>query len=115
MNAHERRARLLSEVRDGSGHIQELAHRFEVSPSTIRRDLTLLARDGHVVRTYGGAVERGVREKDNQHAAEKEEIAKAAADLVRNGEVVVLDAGTTTGRLAAHLAHRELTVVTNGL
>jgi DeoR family fructose operon transcriptional repressor len=115
MNTQERRAKLLGEVRDGSGHIQELADRFRVSPSTIRRDLTALAREGHVVRTYGGAVERGVREKDAQHSAEKEEIARAAAEVVQDGEVIVLDAGTTTGRLATHLAHRELTVVTNGL
>jgi DeoR family fructose operon transcriptional repressor len=115
MNAHERRTKLLGEVREGSGHIQELAERFRVSPSTIRRDLSMLARDGHVVRTYGGAVERSVREKHGQHAAEKDEIAKAAAELVEDGEVIVLDAGTTTGRLATHLAHRELTVVTNGL
>jgi DeoR family fructose operon transcriptional repressor len=115
MNADERRAKLLGEVREGSGHIQELADRFRVSPSTIRRDLSMLARDGHVVRTYGGAVERSVREKNEQHAAEKDEIAKAAAELVEDGEIIVLDAGTTTGRLATHLAHRKLTVVTNGL
>ncbi|MFD1049884.1 DeoR family transcriptional regulator, partial [Kibdelosporangium lantanae] len=49
MNTQERRAKLLGEVRDGSGHIQELADRFRVSPSTIRRDLTALARDGHLL------------------------------------------------------------------
>jgi DeoR/GlpR family transcriptional regulator of sugar metabolism len=115
MNARERRAKLLGEVRGGSGHIQDLADQFRVSPSTIRRDLTMLARDGHVVRTYGGAVERSVREKNAEHAAEKDEVARKAAELVEDGEVVVLDAGTTTGRLAAYLAHRKLTVVTNGL
>jgi DeoR family fructose operon transcriptional repressor len=115
MNTRERRAKLLGEVRDGAGNIQELADRFRVSPSTIRRDLTVLARDGHVVRTYGGAVEHSVREKKAQNFTEKDEIAKAAAETVRDGEVIVLDAGTTTGRLATHLAHRELTVVTNGL
>nr|WP_042181213.1 DeoR/GlpR family DNA-binding transcription regulator [Kibdelosporangium sp. MJ126-NF4]CEL14888.1 Transcriptional repressor of the fructose operon, DeoR family [Kibdelosporangium sp. MJ126-NF4]CTQ96481.1 Transcriptional repressor of the fructose operon, DeoR family [Kibdelosporangium sp. MJ126-NF4] len=115
MNARERRARLLHEVRGGSGHIHELADQFQVSPSTIRRDLTLLERDGHVVRTYGGAVERSVQEKHGRNVAEKDDIALKAAALVEDGEVVVLDAGTTTGRLAAHLAHRSLTVVTNGL
>ncbi|CAM3554878.1 DeoR/GlpR family DNA-binding transcription regulator [Kibdelosporangium persicum] len=115
MNARERRARLLNEVRGGSGHIHELADQFRVSPSTIRRDLTALERDGHVVRTYGGAVERGVREKDARNSAEKEEIARNAAAVIEDGEIVVLDAGTTTGRLAAHLTHRRLTVVTNGL
>jgi DeoR family transcriptional regulator, fructose operon transcriptional repressor len=115
MNARERRAKLLGEVRGGTGHIQELADRFRVSSSTIRRDLGVLARDGHVVRTYGGAVERGVRERNEQHAAEKDEVARAAAELVQDGEIIVLDAGTTTGRLAAYLAHRNVTVVTNGL
>lgn len=114
MNARERRARLLHEVRGGSGHIHELADRFRVSPSTIRRDLTSLERDGHVVRTYGGAVERGVQE-DARDFTEKDEIALKAAAQVQDGEVIVLDAGTTTGRLAVHLAHRPLTVVTNGL
>jgi DeoR/GlpR family transcriptional regulator of sugar metabolism len=115
MNAQERRSKLLGEVRSGTGHIQDLADQFRVSPSTIRRDLSMLARDGHVVRTYGGAVERSVREKDASHADEKEEIALAAAEVIEDGEIVVLDAGTTTGRLAMHIAHRELTVVTNGL
>jgi DeoR family fructose operon transcriptional repressor len=115
MNARERRAKLLGEVRGGAGHIQELADQFRVSPSTIRRDLGMLARDGHVVRTYGGAVERSVREKNEEHAAEKDEVARMAAEVVQDGEIVVLDAGTTTGRLATHLAHRRVTVVTNGL
>ncbi|ONI79271.1 DeoR family transcriptional regulator [Actinosynnema sp. ALI-1.44] len=115
MSARERRARLLREVRGGSGHISELADQFQVSPSTIRRDLTALERDGHIVRTYGGAVERSVREKDTRNVTEKDEIALKAAAMVEDGEIVVLDAGTTTGRLAAHLAHRDLTVVTNGL
>ena len=115
MNARERRAKLLGEVRGGAGQIQELADQFRVSPSTIRRDLSMLARDGHVVRTYGGAVERSVREKGARFAAEKDKIARQAAELVQDGEVVVLDAGTTTGRLATYLAHRDLTVVTNGL
>ncbi|ALG07870.1 DeoR/GlpR family DNA-binding transcription regulator [Kibdelosporangium phytohabitans] len=115
MNARERRTKLLHEVRGGAGHINELADQFQVSPSTIRRDLTMLERDGHVVRTYGGAVERSVREKDTRNVTEKDEIALKAAELVEDGELIVLDAGTTTGRLAAHLSHRTLTVVTNGL
>lgn len=111
---------LLEAVRDGSGGIAELAEEFGVSPSTIRRDLASLAGAGHVVRTYGGALEgnpeRGPLDKDREHVAAKDAIAREAASLVRDGEVVLLDAGTTTGRLARHLAHREgLTVVTNGV
>jgi DeoR/GlpR family transcriptional regulator of sugar metabolism len=118
----QRRTLLLSAVRSGEGSIQQLADQFGVSSSTIRRDLTELAREGHVVRTYGGAldsahsVERSLREKDASHADEKDAVARAAAELVEDGEVVLLDAGTTTGRLARHLADRSnLTVVTNGL
>ena len=114
----DRRAMLLEAVRDGSGGIAELAEEFGVSESTIRRDLASLAGAGHVVRTYGGALdtERSPREKDREHAAAKDAIAREAAALVQDGDVVLLDAGTTTGRLARHLAHREgLTVVTNGV
>ncbi|MEU6641966.1 DeoR/GlpR family DNA-binding transcription regulator [Saccharomonospora sp. NPDC046836] len=118
----QRRGLLLAAVRGGDSSIQALAEQFGVSPSTIRRDLTELAREGHVVRTYGGAldtgpsVERTLREKDASHAEEKNAVARAAAELVRDGEVVLLDSGTTTGRLAHHLADRPgLTVVTNGL
>ncbi|PXY25271.1 DeoR/GlpR transcriptional regulator [Prauserella sp. PE36] len=118
----QRRTMLLAAVRGGDSSIQALAEQFGVSSSTIRRDLTELAREGHVVRTYGGAldtgpsVERTLREKDASHAEEKNAVARAAAGLVRDGEVVLLDAGTTTGRLAHHLAGRSgLTVVTNGL
>lgn len=118
----QRRELLLAAVRDGENGIQQLADQFGVSLSTIRRDLTELAREGHVVRTYGGAldtayaVERTLREKDTINAEEKDAVAMAAAALVGDGEVVLLDAGTTTGRLARHLADRSgLTVVTNGL
>jgi DeoR family fructose operon transcriptional repressor len=118
----QRRASLLAAVRGGDSNIQDLAEQFGVSPSTIRRDLGELAREGHVVRTYGGAldtghgVERTLREKAASHAEEKNAVARAAADLVQDGEIVLLDAGTTTGRLAHHLAERSgLTVVTNGL
>ncbi|MEU5264082.1 DeoR/GlpR family DNA-binding transcription regulator [Amycolatopsis sp. NPDC021455] len=115
----DRRAMLLEAVRHGSGGIAELAEEFGVSESTIRRDLASLAGAGHVVRTYGGALdtgpEHGNREQDPQRAA-KDAIAREAAALVQEGEVVLLDAGPTTGRLARHLAHREgLTVVTNGV
>lgn len=118
----QRRAMLRDAVRSGECGIQQLADQFGVSSSTIRRDLTELAREGHVVRTYGGAldsahgVERTLREKDASNAAEKDVVARAAAEFVEDGEVVLLDAGTTTGRLARHLADRcELTVVTNGV
>lgn len=115
-----RRDQLLEIVRGGHVNIDELAARFEVSPSTVRRDLAALAGEGRVTRTYGGAVGHGrepsLRAKERQHWAEKDAIGRRAAQLVGPGDVVLLDAGTTVGRLAWHLRQRDrITVVTNGL
>lgn len=102
--------------------MRELSARFAVSPSTIRRDLERLGADGHVARTYGGAVggitrlERSLDERERHRQAEKESIAAAADAMVGDGDVLILDAGSTIGRLAARLTFREgLTVITNGL
>lgn len=111
---------MLGEVLAGNGDIADLAVRFRVSVSTVRRDLQQLAADGHVHRTYGGAVageraaERSLGEKESGHRQQKEAIARAAAEEISDGDCVLLDAGTTTGRLAWHLrARAALTVVTN--
>lgn len=102
--------------------MRELSARFAVSSSTIRRDLERLGAEGHVARTYGGAVggisrlERSLDERERHRQAEKEAIAAAAEAMVADGEVLILDAGSTIGRLAARLTFREgLTVITNGL
>lgn len=93
-----------------------------VSVATVRRDLGVLAADGRVTRTYGGAVaaghatERRLREKEGANRGGKRAIAGYAASLVRPGDVLIIDAGTTTGELAARLRHVEgLTVITNGV
>ncbi|SCK33192.1 DeoR/GlpR family DNA-binding transcription regulator [Streptomyces sp. WMMB 322] len=115
-----RRDDILREVLAGNGEIAELAARFGISVSTVRRDLQQLAGDGHIHRTYGGAVagghaaERTLDEKESGNRAQKEAVARAAADRVRDGDVILLDAGTTTGRLARLLrARTALTVITN--
>lgn len=117
-----RREQLMSRVHAGEGSIDELADYFSVSASTIRRDLTALERGGQVLRTYGGAAAPGhirepsLRAKQSTHPDEKDAIGRYAATLVSAGDVVLLDAGTTVGRLAWHLRQREgVTVVTNGL
>ncbi|PSL08062.1 DeoR family transcriptional regulator [Haloactinopolyspora alba] len=111
---------ILRELLHGNGHVLELSKRLGVSASTIRRDLKVLTDTGRVTRTYGGAVignsEPTLQQKDQKHPAQKEAIALLAATHVEDGETLVLDAGTTTGRLAWHLRHREgLHVVTNGV
>lgn len=103
--------------------VRELAEQFKVSEATIRRDLLKLQQEGLLVKTYGGAVsseragfEFSFKEKLGRRAAEKEAIGRLAAELVDEGDTVMLDSGTTTLRLAAHLKHKKhITVVTNAL
>jgi DeoR family fructose operon transcriptional repressor len=115
-----RRDDILREVRAGNGGTTELAHRFGISVSTVRRDLQQLAGYGHIHRTYGGAVagghigERTLDEKESGNRAQKEAIARAAAEHVHEGDVILIDAGTTAGWLARLLQARSaLTVITN--
>ena len=105
--------------------VAELAAEYDVTTETVRRDLSLLERSGIVRRVHGGAVpaealtvlEARVDDRDQARAPEKERIAKAALDLLpRSGGSVLLDAGTTTARLAAMLPRDvSLTVITNGV
>lgn len=106
----------------GLVNVEQLAECFDVTPSTIRRDLSLLTERGELARTYGGAIatdqdrEASLGQRAGMAPAQKEHIARLAATFVADGETVILDAGTTTGRLARRLHGREsLTVITNGL
>ncbi|MFB7634410.1 DeoR/GlpR family DNA-binding transcription regulator [Streptomyces sp. NPDC056149] len=116
-----RRERMVELLGAGDGSVHDLAAAFGVSLSTVRRDLAALAEGGRITRTYGGAldhraVERSWHDKAREHRTEKAAIARVAAGLVRSGDVVLLDAGTTAARLAHELRARgDLTVVTNGL
>lgn len=117
-----RRVLELLESRDGV-HVSELADEFSVSEVTIRQDLTELARQGLVARVRGGvrSLQRGQSElgfdfRLRLEVERKQAIARAAAELVDDGEAIALDASTTAYYLALELrAKRELVVVTNGM
>jgi DeoR family fructose operon transcriptional repressor len=96
--------------------VAELAEQFAVTTETVRRDLSVLERAGVVRRVHGGAVpsralaalELAVGERDTSHAEQKDQIATAAlAFLPAAGGSILLDAGTTTARLAALLPHDQ--------
>jgi DeoR/GlpR family transcriptional regulator of sugar metabolism len=104
--------------------VNRLAHLLRTSPATIRRDLQALAARGIITRTHGGASladkssihEPAYVSRLNQQAAEKRAIALAASRYIRDGDVIVLDVGTTTLELAKSLNHhRNLTVFTASL
>lgn len=113
---------LVALLRDGVDGVETLADRVGVSPSTVRRDLTHLQREGRIARTYGGAMvrepfqERSFGESSLIDRQAKAAIAAVAAGLVPDGATVFLDAGTTCLAVARILAERgPLTVVTRGL
>jgi DeoR family fructose operon transcriptional repressor len=107
----------------GRVEVARLAGDLDVTPETVRRDLTVLERMGLVRRVHGGAVpverlgyEPALAQRENVLAAEKDRIAKAALDELPAGGSVLIDAGSTTVRLAEMLpADRELIVVTHAL
>ncbi|GIG28831.1 DeoR/GlpR family DNA-binding transcription regulator [Cellulomonas marina] len=124
MYAPERQREIVSLARAvGRVDVRGLAQCLEVTQETVRRDLTTLEQAGLLRRVHGGAIpaerldlEPPVAEREGRMMAEKERIATAALDELPDGGSVVLDAGTTTVRLAQLLpTDRELTVVTHAL
>ncbi len=126
MYAEERQqaiARLVSQR--GRMSVNQLAREYDVTTETVRRDLSTLERMGLVRRVHGGVVppsslsliEAGLRERDQVNTESKERIARAALEqLPPPGGTVILDAGTTTSRLASLLPpDHSLTVITHGV
>ncbi|MCN9240372.1 DeoR/GlpR family DNA-binding transcription regulator [Streptomyces sp. RY43-2] len=123
--AEQRRALILDEVRRRGGvRVNELTRKLNVSDMTIRRDLDALARQGMLAKVHGGAVpvveasthEPGFEAKSGLELTAKEDIARAAAELVAPGRAIALSGGTTTFALAQHLLDvPDLTVVTNSV
>jgi len=108
--------------RRGFMALDDLAREIEVSESTIRRDLAYLQDHGILRRTHGGAVYLGdgqglpaFEERSASQIEEKRQIARKAADRIRNGDAILLDGGTTTLEVARLLVGRPLQIVTNSL
>jgi DeoR/GlpR family transcriptional regulator of sugar metabolism len=124
MTAHARQTRIAELLAArGECSVEFLAARLGVSGMTVRRDLQAMADAGKVIRTHGGATlgERVTFEfqflaRTRENRAAKEAIAAAAAALVKDGQSVMLDSGTTTLALAHRLTGRKgLTVITTSL
>ena len=121
----ERRGLIVALVRQQRrATVAELAERFKTSLVTIRADLAALAAEGALVRTRGGALplrdeeEVPIDVKRTLHQEQKQRIAVAAAALIRDGETILLDSGTTTHALACQIRGLPLAginIITNAL
>jgi DeoR family transcriptional regulator, fructose operon transcriptional repressor len=120
--AERQRAILGHLAKNGNVSVSDLCQLFEVSEMTIRRDLADLEKQGLLQRTYGGAIptepaffEMSSRAKQSVFTEEKERIGSLCAEMIRDGEVIFLDSGTTTLQVARCIKSKTLTLVTNDL
>lgn len=122
--AEERRTQILQTVRSaGRVKVNELAIRFNTSAVTIRNDLNDLHQRGLVTRSHGGAVlsdtilrESPVNERLKVYSEEKRRIGAMAATLINDGEIIILDSGTTTLEIARQIKMKHgLQIITNGV
>lgn len=119
-----RRQRILEVLRrDGQVRVSLLSELLGATPVTIRSDLDALERDGYLERTQGGAIQTmknyynlDFQRRKQEHMDCKKAIAAAAADMVHDGDTLLINSGTTTYFTAVELKkHKNLNVVTNSI
>jgi DeoR family fructose operon transcriptional repressor len=120
----EERRQLISEMLSQKSRIKvsEISELLNVSESTIRRDLKEMEEMGLLSRTHGGAVSFSVtnfeptyNEKESSNQEEKNSIGKAAASMIKDGDTIVIDSGTTTLEIAKNIAAKNISVITNSI
>ncbi len=124
MLAVERQKKIMQVLhRDGIVKVGQLSVSFGVSEETIRRDLQKLEKDGGLSRTYGGAyITKSVNPdihvsiRESFYLEGKEDIGAICADMIEEGDTVILDSSTTALHIAEKIKHKErLTVITNAV
>lgn len=125
MTTYERRQTLIELLRRQPGlRVPEIAETLQVSEGTVRNDLNALEDEGRLTRFHGGAVlmeqqnfgNTSFADRHREHAVEKEAIARCTAELVQDGDSILLDASSSAYYFALALETRQrLRVVTNGM
>lgn len=123
MFSEERQQKIIEMLNEKSSlRVAELAEIFNISESTIRRDLQDMEEKGMLTRTHGGAVginrtsfEPSFKEKETEKHDEKNSIGIIAASMIEDGDTIVLDSGTTTLEIAKHIEAKDITVITNSI
>ena len=121
-----RRAKIIEEIDlKGKVTVNELSKKLSISAVTIRNDLAHLEKQNMLIRARGGAIkvkhfrmgiDPSISDKQKEFLKEKQLIAKAAVQLIENGDTIVIDSGTTTTEIAKNLEQfTNLTIITNAL
>jgi DeoR family transcriptional regulator, fructose operon transcriptional repressor len=123
MNFQIRKQKILENIeQSGLIDVKEMAVVLETSEITVRRDLTVLAEQGLLVRTHGGAMKVSLSQipvsfaqKSAVNSEQKDEICRLAASQIQEGDVVFLDCGSTVFRMCPFIRNLNIKVVTNSL
>jgi DeoR family transcriptional regulator of aga operon len=120
----DRRAKIVEKLEStGQVKILELSNEFNVSDVTIRNDLAQLEEKGLLIRSRGGAIkplrvgiDYKLYEKSKKNLKEKQAIGKKAAELINDGDIIIIDSGSTAMEVAKNLSiFNNLTIITNAL
>lgn len=118
MNVSERKRKIIELLSDDNDiPVSKISEMLEVSVVTIRNDLNALAEEGLIIRTHGGALpafHNNILERQKRMVEEKHRIARAAAEMVNDGDKIMIIAGTTAMLMARYLlGKRDIHIVTN--
>jgi len=123
MSFQKRKKKILDKLSaEEAVDIKELAAELDISEITVRRDLNLLANDGMLYRTHGGATKVNPLEKPHdfinkaaKNSAAKDKICRLAAAQIHDGDVIFMDCGSTVFRLCQFIKNKKIKVITNSL
>jgi DeoR family transcriptional regulator, fructose operon transcriptional repressor len=123
MNFQVRKQKIIEKLeKDGIVDVKEMAVLLETSEITVRRDLAILAEQGLLIRTHGGAMKVSLSQmpvsfsqKSAINSEQKDEICRKAVEQIQEGDVVFLDCGSTVFRMCPLIRNMKIKVVTNSL
>lgn len=120
----ERQKKLLEYINNAQkATTNELAEHFHVSNVTIRRDIDILASENLILKTHGGAIaiqhsllyEIPYTLKSEYNQSAKKNIGAIAASYIKDGDIIILDSGSTTLEVAKNITQKRITVVTDDI
>ena len=124
MIGYERRQKILEYLEERrSATVRELAEALYVSEASVRRDIAGLEAEGYVSKIYGGVILAKYRNgvvpvtlRDGEHSGIKDELARRASQLIKDGDTVIIDASSTARRIVKYLGSvRDVKIITNNL